>query len=608
MSYGADQDEELAELQRRFMALEDEARTTMEKTMASPRGAANKAGRERTAQAGVRADNEHELAKLDEQITQLRRKHDDLAHANLEKRRELDKLNDRLQDLSREASLPSAEDNPIMKEIRELEARLNRAVTKYEDAQEVRRTYEQIVKRLKEERIGFNNQLEARESTMRAKEADYEELLLMSHDANQSKEMAKQAPSHPRPHPPPTPSTPTDPAPHHFNPLSALSNWPLHRSRRSSPSSSRSCPTSGSCARRSWRSAAPSSPRSRSVQPPPRHPSPQPPPFQFCPVCYYLPPCPLPPVPPTPPSPAVPMAPMQEINAELERREKARRESMTAPSSALGSTRSESGAGRGSAAQQHAITEADIEEEQEKIASYEAAFREIKEATGVADVNEVIQKFITQEETHKSLLAMTRESQTKIESLTEAKVGAQERVQRLKYAAGSEQEPAAGQAGDSAERNKLERQRHKHERLARVMIAVKAGVQHLSERLEGVKLEGQAPMVLTDDNMVEVLQQCEAKMRIVLEAIRQEEEALVRDMGEAALTKSHELPTEPPIVNNCRVRDADGGEEAPSEEEFEEDLEEEVVERDALKKQSGAILDKLNKKARKGGRKKKAAD
>ena len=92
----------------------------------------------------------------------------------------------------------------------------------------------------------------------------------------------------------------------------------------------------------------------------------------------------------------------------------------------------------------------------------------------MADVNEVIQKFITQEETHKSLLAMTRESQAKIESLTEQKVAAQERVQRLKYAAGSEPQPAAGQAGDSAERNKLERQRHKHERLARVMIAVKA--------------------------------------------------------------------------------------------------------------------------------------
>ena len=229
MSYGADQDEELAELQRRFMALEDEARTTMEKTMATPRGAANKAGRERAAQASVRADNEAELAKLDEQITQLRRKHDDLAHANLEKRRELDKLNDRLQDLSREASIPSADDNPIMKEIRELEARLQRAVTKYEDAQEVRRTYEQIVKRLKEERIGFNNQLEAREATMRAKEADYEELLLMSHDANQSKEMAKQAPRRPRRPPLPPPSQTPHPRPCDPKwPLSAT-NWPLLR-------------------------------------------------------------------------------------------------------------------------------------------------------------------------------------------------------------------------------------------------------------------------------------------------------------------------------------------------------------------------------------------
>ena len=66
------------------------------------------------------------------------------------------------------------------------------AVAKYEDAYEVRRTYEQIVKRLKEERIGFENQLEARELALKGKESDYEELLLMSHDANQSKEMAKQ--------------------------------------------------------------------------------------------------------------------------------------------------------------------------------------------------------------------------------------------------------------------------------------------------------------------------------------------------------------------------------------------------------------------------------
>jgi len=105
--------------------------------------------------------------------------------------------------------------------------------------------------------------------------------------------------------------------------------------------------------------------------------------------------------------------------------------------------------------------------------------------------------------------------------------------------------------------------------------------------------------VLTDDNMVEVLQQCEQRLRIVLEAIRQEEEALVRDMGEAALQRNAGLPLEPPVVNNYRVKDTDGAEEAPSEEEFEEDLEEEVVDREVLKKQSGLILDKATKKTKK---------
>jgi len=56
---------------------------------------------------------------------------------------------------------------------------------------------------------------------------------------------------------------------------------------------------------------------------------------------------------------------------------------------------------------------------------------------------------------------------------------------------------------------------------------------------------------------------------------------------------------EPPVVNNYRVKDAEGVDEAPSEEEFEEDLEEEVVDRESLKKQSGSILDKATKKTKK---------
>ena len=92
-------------------------------TKVTPRGA-----KERPPSPGVpvvttQRKRPRELAKLDEQITTLRRKHDELAHANMEKRRELEKLTDRLQDLSKEAQMPSAEDNQTMREIRALEAR-----------------------------------------------------------------------------------------------------------------------------------------------------------------------------------------------------------------------------------------------------------------------------------------------------------------------------------------------------------------------------------------------------------------------------------------------------------------------------------------------------
>ena len=85
----------------------------------------------------------------------------------------------------------------------------------------------------------------------------------------------------------------------------------------------------------------------------------------------------------------------------------------------------------------------------------------------------------------------------------------------------------------------------------------------------------------------------------LLDAIRQEEAALVSDVGEAALHKPSSLPQDPPVINNYRVKDLEAAEDQPSEEEFEEDLEEEVVDRDALKKQSGTILDKATKKTKK---------
>lgn len=62
---------------------------------------------------------------------------------------------------------------------------------KYNEAQSIRSTYEHIVKRLKEERLSFNNQLSALERTLKAKRRDYDELLLLSGDANHAREVAQ---------------------------------------------------------------------------------------------------------------------------------------------------------------------------------------------------------------------------------------------------------------------------------------------------------------------------------------------------------------------------------------------------------------------------------
>merc|ERR1719335_935370 len=85
----------------------------------------------------------------------------------------------------------ATEVSPDLRHIRVLENRLDKSMIKYNEAQSIRKTYEQIVKRLKEERVGFDNQLHAIERTLKAKERDYEELLLLSHDAYHAKEMAQ---------------------------------------------------------------------------------------------------------------------------------------------------------------------------------------------------------------------------------------------------------------------------------------------------------------------------------------------------------------------------------------------------------------------------------
>jgi hypothetical protein len=74
---------------------------------------------------------------------------------------------------------------------KQVKNRLDKVMIKYNEAMSIKKTYELIVKRLKEERIGYDNQLAAIEHSLKGKDQDLEELISLSHDAAFAKEQAE---------------------------------------------------------------------------------------------------------------------------------------------------------------------------------------------------------------------------------------------------------------------------------------------------------------------------------------------------------------------------------------------------------------------------------
>ena len=125
----------------------------------------------------------------------------------LQKRNEYDthkssviKLSSRLNKLKDEATIcqleerkpNQEEDGPLSREIRSLENRLDKAMVQHNEAHGICSTYEHIIKRLKEERVSFDNQLTALERTLESKHRDFDELVLLCGDASHAREIAQQ--------------------------------------------------------------------------------------------------------------------------------------------------------------------------------------------------------------------------------------------------------------------------------------------------------------------------------------------------------------------------------------------------------------------------------
>jgi chromosome segregation ATPase len=448
-----------------------------------------------------------EVEKVAFQVNGLRRRVDEARSKRQERAAETDRLTDRYREVEKLAAPPVDQDSPQARQIRALENRLDKAMIKYNEAQSIRKTYEQILKRLHEERVGFDNQLQAVEGQVKAREGDLEELRLMFHDATHAKEVAR-----------------SDLARYQQQ----VDDERLTRARE-----------------------------------------------------------------------------LQEMRTLIQTKQdmttRADKRDRSGHAAEDDEDRAQGYVGR-------AQEERRLEENAEKVTTYEEAFRKIKEATGVTDVNEVIQKFLTQEDTLKSLQAMTKEAQARIDALSEEKVAAKARVEEIKYsatgAAGShrivdEFETQLAEATAKCDRNK-----QKYERAAKVLINVKAGVEHLNDKLEAVKSE--IPTVaLSDETIVDVLGVCDHKLTRLLDAIRDSADMSDGEDDDKAAAAQKGLyglgPGVEPSAYNVRIKLPNSDDRAGDADNNldDDDDDDKVLDRNEIKRRAALNLEKAVKKPKK---------
>lgn len=388
-------------------------------------------------QGGAGAGQDDEITRVSSELNSKRTQFDQLKHKVKKLTEDLDLKRDQFKELELEAAKVNDEDSPLTRKIRLLENRLDKAMIKYNEAQSIRKTYEQIVKRLKEERVGFDNQLAALERTLNAKKHDYEELLLLSGDANHAKEMAIVE----------------------LERVKQLAK--MDHERRVKELREKEGIVQNKL----------------------------------------------------------------DMKEKAKQREQLRRDIIAEAAGDLGADEEEK---LKSSLALNRMQSSQIAEEsaaqRKKIDVYEEAFRKIKEATGVSDVNEVIQKIVSQEDQQNNLMQLTAENTAKIEKMNEEAQALKGRVEQLKYSAPNTRTGARKMVDNYEERlteatTRLDRAKDKYERLAKILINVKAGIDHLTEKLETVREDGQQ-LSMSDETIVDVLYQCETTLMSLLGRIK----------------------------------------------------------------------------------------
>ena len=428
------QDEQLEDLHRRYQLLEGEKKANSEHTSGqirtnkeTIRKLTDENNRLRSEIGGL--SNRKRIESTDAELVKLKSRYNMLRSENARKQDLVEKLRRQVALVGPVTSTDS-QDDLCARRIRVIENRIDKAMIKYNEAQSIKKTYENILKKLNEERIGFDHQLADLEKQLQGKRKEYDELVLLSHDAQHAKEMAQ--------------------AELHRFEQAVLEE----RNQRDREVMEKKLLVQQRVEMNNRLEKAP------------------------------------PPAVPTPAPAAV--TPNMETDG-------------------LSSTR---------------MARAQPEEQlrlEHKLTEYEEGYKKLKEITGVSDVNEMIQKFITLDVTHDNLVAETTAQQRQLDSLLDEQGKLTAQLNDLKFSGGGRRMQGPQDMEDLLAEStaKLDKNRSRYEKLATVLIDVNAGIAHLYEKLKCVKIDHRddSPVHVSDETVEEVLNVCELKVSKLMEQV-----------------------------------------------------------------------------------------
>jgi len=293
-----------------------------------------------------------------------------------------------------------------VRRVRMLENKLEKTLMKLSEAGQFEKTYEQIIKRLKEERVGFDNIIQSVTETLENKQKEMKEIMLVSMESQRARDTARKE---------------LQQMESAINAERAVRQKELEERRKF-------------------------------VQ--------------------------------------------AKIEADKRAHERAeRRKDMQMAAQGDLSKEEEEGLVQAAAAQPLVETAVETQKaaDVKRVTNYEDAFRKIRDATGVADLNEVVMKFLTQEETKKQLQQLTSDAQQKLDKLTSQKNELTQKSEELKYSGSNASNRKLADEFDAKLKKasgELDQALDGSLKLEKMIVELKAGISNLAEKVDGVRVAG----------------------------------------------------------------------------------------------------------------------